>query len=303
MRKMRVIRGDASPFSRYTPLMPIRILCLGDIVGRPGRKVVEQKLKGLVRDRKVDLVIANSENIAAGSGITANLFHKVRAYGVDVVTLGDHVYRKADIVPTLQTSERIVRPANLAQQAAGRTHTVVATEAGVQVGVFCMLGRIFMNNLPSDDPFATADKILRQMPPSVKVIVLDMHAEASSEKVAMGHYLDGRVSLVFGTHTHIPTADAKVLAGGTAFISDLGMCGPYDSVLGRRKEKVLRFMTTSMPAQFDVATGDVRLCGALAEIDETTGKALSIERIEVQGDNADQAYDGDDARAGSGNAE
>jgi 2',3'-cyclic-nucleotide 2'-phosphodiesterase len=283
--------------------MPIRILCLGDIVGRPGRKVVEQKLKGLVRDRKIDLVIANSENIAAGSGITTNLFHKVRAYGVDVVTLGDHAFRKADIVPTLQTSERIVRPANLAQQAAGRTHTVVTSESGVQVGIFCMLGRIFMNNLPSDDPFATADKVLRQLPTGVKVIVLDMHAEASSEKVAMGHYLDGRCSLVFGTHTHIPTADAKVLAGGTAFISDLGMCGPYDSVLGRRKDKVLRFMTTSMPTQFDVATGDVRLCGALAEIDDTTGKAISIERIEVQGDNADQAYDGDDARSGSGNAE
>ena len=283
--------------------MPIRILALGDIVGRPGRRVVEQKLKSLVRERKIDLVIANSENIAAGSGITANLFHKVRAYGVDVVTLGDHVYRKADILPTMQASERIVRPANLSQQAAGRTHTVVATESGVQVAVFCMLGRIFMNNLPADDPFATADKILRQLPPSVKVIVLDMHAEASSEKVAMGHYLDGRASFVFGTHTHIPTADAKILAGGTAFISDLGMCGPYDSVLGRRKDKVIRFMTTSMPTQFDVATGDVRMCGAVVEIDETTGKAISIERVEVQGDNADQAYDGDDARSGSGNAE
>jgi metallophosphoesterase (TIGR00282 family) len=281
--------------------MAIRILCLGDIVGRPGRKVVEQKLRNLVKERKIDLVIANAENIAAGSGITANLFHKVRSYGVDVVTLGDHVYRKADIIPTLQGSERIVRPANLAQQAAGRTHTVVTTEGGVQVGVFCMLGRIFMNNMPSDDPFATADRVLRQMPAGVKVVVCDMHAEASSEKVAMGHYLDGRASMVVGTHTHIPTADAKVLPGGSAFISDLGMCGPYDSVLGRRKEKVLKFMTTSMPAQFDVATGDVRMCGAIAEIDEATGRAISMERVEVQGDNADQAYDGDDARSGSGN--
>jgi metallophosphoesterase (TIGR00282 family) len=282
--------------------MPIRILCLGDIVGRPGRKVVEQKLRGLVRDRKIDLVIANAENIAAGSGITANLFHKVRSYGVDVVTLGDHVYRKADILPTLQASERIVRPANLAQQAAGRTHTVITTESGVQVGVFCLLGRIFMN-LPSDDPFATADRVLKQMPGGVKVIVCDMHAEASSEKVAMGHYLDGRCSMVFGTHTHIPTADAKLLAGGTAYISDLGMCGPYDSVLGRRKDKVLRYMTTSMPTPFDVATGDVRMCGAIAEIDPATGKATSIERVEIQGDNADQAYDHDDARAGPANAE
>jgi hypothetical protein len=273
--------------------MAIRILCLGDIVGRPGRKVVEQKLKYLVKERKVDLVVANAENIAAGSGITQNLFHKVRAYGVDVVTLGDHVYRKNDIVPTLQASERIVRPANLSAQAAGRTHTVVTTDSGVPVGVFCLLGRIFMN-FPSDDPFATADKVLRAMPAGVKVVVCDMHAEASSEKVAMGHFLDGRASMVVGTHTHIPTADAKVLAGGTAYISDLGMCGPYDSVLGRRKDKVLRHMTTSMPTPFDVATGDVRMCGALAEIDETTGRAISIERIEVKGDNADQAYDADD---------
>src|SRR6266550_8370380 len=219
--------------------MAIRILVLGDIVGRPGRRVVEQKLKPLVRERKIDLVVANSENIAAGSGITQNLFNKVRAYGVDVVTLGDHVFRKADIVPTMQASERIVRPANLSAQAAGRTHTVVTTEGGVQVAVFCLLGRIYMN-MPSDDPFATADKIVRGLPASVKVIVCDMHAEASSEKVAMGHHLDGRCSMVFGTHTHIPTADAKVLTGGTAYISDLGMCGPYDSVLGRRKDKVLK---------------------------------------------------------------
>jgi metallophosphoesterase (TIGR00282 family) len=274
--------------------MSIRILCLGDIGGRPGRRVVEQKLKGLVRDRKIDLVVANSENIAAGSGITANLFHKVRAYGVDVVTLGDHVYRKADILPTMAASERIVRPANLAQHAVGRVSTVVTTEGGVQVGVFCLLGRIFMNTMLADDPFATADRVLRQFPAGVKVTVCDMHAEATSEKVAMGHHLDGRCSIVFGTHTHIPTADAKILPGGSAYISDLGMCGPYDSVLGRRKEKVLKFMTTSMPTQFDVATGDVRLCGAIAEIDEKTGKAVSMERVEIQGESTDQAYDADD---------
>ncbi|HSI36100.1 MAG: TIGR00282 family metallophosphoesterase [Phycisphaerae bacterium] len=273
--------------------MAIRILCLGDIVGRPGRKVVETKLKGLVREKKIDLVIANAENIAAGSGITQNLFNKVRAYGVDVVTLGDHVYRKMDIAPTLTASERIVRPANLAQQAVGRTYTVVTSNSGVQVAVFCLLGRIFMN-FPADDPFAAADKVIRGLPAGVKVSVLDMHAEATSEKVAMGHYLDGRASLVFGTHTHIPTADAKILPGGTAYISDLGMCGPYDSVLGRRKDRVLKYMTTSMPAPFEVATGDVRLSGVVAEIDEQTGKAVSIERVEVQGESTDQAYDADD---------
>ena len=275
--------------------MPLRILCLGDIVGRPGRQVVHQRLGALARQHKVDLVIANAENIAGGSGITTNLFHKIRAYGVDVVTLGDHVYKKADIVPTLEASERIVRPANLSSEAAGRTFTVVNTNSGVAVAVFCLLGRIYMN-LPSDDPFAAADRVLSQVPADLRVCVCDIHAEASSEKVAIGHWLDGRCSLVFGTHTHIPTADAKILPGGTAFISDLGMCGPYDSVLGRRKDRVVKYMTTNMPQPFDVATGDVRLCGALAEIDAETGRALSIERIEVQGENADLAYDADDAR-------
>lgn len=275
--------------------MSLRILCLGDIVGRPGRQVVHQRLGGLVREHKVDLVIANAENIAGGSGITTNLFHKLRAYGVDVVTLGDHVYKKIDIVPTLETSERIVRPANLAAGAAGRTFTVVKTNSGVNVAVFCVLGRIFMN-LPCDDPFAAADRVLQQLPRHVRVCVCDIHAEASSEKVALGHYLDGRCSLMFGTHTHIPSADAKILAGGSAFISDLGMCGPYDSVLGRRKDRVVKFMTTNMPQPFDVATGDVRLCAALAEVDPETGRAISIQRIEAQGENADQAYDADDAR-------
>src|SRR5438045_8125888 len=149
-------------------------------------------------------------------------------------------------------------------------------------------------NLPADDPFAAADRVLDAMPDNVLVCVCDMHAEATSEKVAMGHFLDGRASLVFGTHTHIPTADAKILPGGTAYMTDLGMCGPYDSVLGRRKDRVIKYMTTNMPHPFDVATGDVRMCGVLAEIDPETGRALSIERIEVAGGNAEQAYDADD---------
>ena len=277
----------------------VRILCLGDIVGRPGRQVVHQKLPGVVRERGVDLVVANAENIAGGSGITTNLFNKLRAYGVDVVTLGDHLYRRADIIPTMQNSERIVRPANLARGAAGRPFTVVTTNSGVPVAVFCLLGRIYMNT-PSDDPFAAAGWVLEQLPENVRCCVCDMHAEASSEKVAMGHWLDGRCSVVFGTHTHVPTADARVLAGGTAYISDVGMCGPYDSVLGRRKDRVLKHMTTGMPYPFEVATGDVRLCGVLAEVDAETGRAVSVERIEVLGGNADQAYDADDARNGGG---
>lgn len=281
--------------------MPVRILALGDIVGRPGRQVVHAKLPQVVRERKVDFVIANGENIAGGSGITQNLFLKLRSYGIDVVTLGDHVYRKLDIVPTMQNSERLVRPANLAPEAAGRGSTVVTTNGGVAICVFSVLGRIYMN-LPSDDPFAAANRVLDRLPKHVKVCVADVHAEASSEKVALGHWLDGRVSFIFGTHTHIPTADAKILPGGSAYISDLGMCGPYDSVLGRRKDRVIKHMTTSMPHSFDVATADVRLCGAIAEIDETTGRAISIERVEVQGDNADGPYDADDDRPAKASA-
>jgi hypothetical protein len=187
----------------------------------------------------------------------------------------------------------VVRPANLSIHAAGRHFTVVTTNSGIAVAVFCLLGRVYMT-LPADDPFAAAERVLKLIPDNVRVRVCDMHAEASSEKVAMGHWLDGRCSMVVGTHTHIPTADAKILSGGSGYISDLGMCGPYDSVLGRRKDRVLKYMTTNMPNTFDVATGDVRMCGALAEIDEQTGRAISMERIEVQGDNADQAYDSDD---------
>ena len=274
--------------------MPVRILCLGDVVGRPGRQAVHDKLPGLVRDKKIDLVIANAENIAGGSGITQNLFHKVRSYGVHVVTLGDHVFKKVDIVPTMTGSERLVRPANLSAAAAGRGSTVVTADNGVQVGVLTVLGRIFMSHLPADDPFAAADRVLASFPKSVKVIVAEVHAEATSEKVAMGHHLDGRASLVFGTHTHIPTADAKILERGTAYITDLGMCGPYDSVLGRRKDRVVKHMTTNMPAPFDVAVGDVRLCGVIAEINDETGRAISIERVEVPVGKADQAYDADD---------
>jgi hypothetical protein len=278
--------------------VPLRILALGDIVGRPGRMVVHQHLPGLVRQRAIDLVIANGENIAGGSGITTNLFHKLRSYGVDVVTLGDHVFKRIDIVPTLTSSERILRPANLSGQAAGRQFTVVQTNSGIAVGVFAVMGRIFMN-LPSDDPFAAVNRVLAALPSAVKVRVCDIHAEATSEKVALGHWMDGRVSLAFGTHTHIPTADAHVLPGGTAFISDLGMCGPYDSVLGRRKDRVIKYMSSSMPAPFDVATNDVRLCGAIAEIDPEGGKAISIERVEMRGENAESAYDADDAKGGA----
>lgn len=272
--------------------MSIRILAIGDVVGRPGRVVLLEKLPAIVREKKVDLVVCNAENIAAGSGITVGIFNKLRAGGVDVVTLGDHVFKKMEIAETLSRSERIVRPANLSRLAVGRGHTVVETAGGVRVGIFSVIGRVYVPTMSVDDPFVAADRAIAEM--NAKVIVADLHAEATGEKVALGHYLDGRASFVFGTHTHIPTADAKVLPKGTAYITDLGMTGPYDSVLGRRKDMVIRAMTTNMPHPYDVATGDVRVCGAIAEIDENTGRAISIERVEVQGNNVTPAYDEDD---------
>lgn len=259
----------------------MNILCIGDVVGKPGRSVLAEQLPPLIEERQIDLVVCNAENAAGGSGITPQLFQAILRTGVDVVTLGDHVYRKREIVSSLQQSDRIVRPANISSAALGRRWTVVPSKSGRhRVAVACLLGQLYIGTYNS--PWAAADELMNEIPADVKIRVVDFHAEASSEKIAMGWHLGGRASVVFGTHTHIPTADARVLPGGTAFISDVGMTGPYDSVLGRLKERVLHALTTSMPAPFDVAGGDVRLCGMLASVDPDTGKALSAERIEVR---------------------
>jgi metallophosphoesterase (TIGR00282 family) len=259
----------------------MNILCIGDVVGKPGRDVLAEQLPKLITERQIDFVVCNAENAAGGSGLTPQLFQAVLRSGVDVVTLGDHVYRKREIVSSLQQSDRIVRPANISHSALGKRWTVVQAKSGTaRVGVTCILGQLYIGTYNS--PWAAADEIMGQIPADVKVRVVDFHAEASSEKVAMGWHLAGRASIVFGTHTHIPTADARVLEGGTAFISDVGMTGPYDSVLGRLKERVLHALTTSMPTPFDVASGDVRLCGILVNVDPETGRALSAERIEVK---------------------
>ena len=257
----------------------MRILCIGDIVGKPGRKAVQHLLGPYVREQGVDLVVANAENVAGGSGLTGPLYQKLRRFGVDVVTLGDHVYRRREVYPLLAEEERIVRPANLAPEAAGRTFTVIPTAAG-PVAVFCLLGRLYMKP-PADCPFHAADAVLAQLGPEVKVIVVDMHAEATSEKIAMGRYLAPRASVVFGTHTHVTTADETILAGHTAYITDVGMTGPHDSVLGRDSRAVIAAMTSSMPHPFDVAEHDARLCGALVEIDSSSGAALSIQRVRL----------------------
>ena len=278
--------------------MAVNILCIGDVVGKAGRSVLADHLEPYIREHEVDFVVCNAENAAGGSGLTPQIFTKLLRYGVDVVTLGDHVYRKKEIIQTLETSDRIVRPANLARTAAGKRWTVVPTKSDAhQVAVACVLGQLYMN--PGNSPWAAIEEVFAEMPPEVKIRVVDMHAEASSEKVAMGWLLDGRASIVFGTHTHIPTADARVLEGGTAHISDLGMTGPYDGVLGRRKDRVLSALTTSMPTSFTVAEGDPRMSGCLVSVDPTTGRAESIERVEIRGRAIEGGpYDHDDGRPG-----
>jgi len=263
--------------------MQINILCVGDVVGRPGRFVLSQALPTLVEQHKIHCVIANVENAAAGSGLTSQLYEKFKRYGVNLLTMGDHIYRKVEIVPTLEKGNDIVRPANFPPQSVGKTFAIYQTAPGPKVAVVSLLGRMYMRP-PTDCPFRAVDHVLRQLPPDVNIVVVDMHAEVTSEKVAMGWHLDGRVSVVFGTHTHVQTADECILPGGTAYITDLGMTGPYDSILGRRKDRVLRHMLTTLPAPFDVATDDPRLCGILVSVEPNTGVATQIQRIRVDAD-------------------
>ena len=274
--------------------MTINIFCIGDVVGRPGRAVLAARLGDLIRDRTIDFVVCNAENAAGGSGLTGSIFQKLLGWGVDAVTLGDHAFRKREIVPLLISSDRIVRPANLSPLAAGKRWTVLPTKSNAcRVAVACVLGQMYMGQ--NDSPWTAIDEVLAEIPDDVKVRVVDFHAEASSEKIAIGYHLDGRASIIFGTHTHIPTADARILPGGTACISDVGMTGPYDSVLGRRKDRVLSALTTSMPAHFEIAMGDPRMCGLLVAVDPATGKASSVERIDLPGPRVEGGpYDSDD---------
>jgi metallophosphoesterase (TIGR00282 family) len=258
--------------------MQINLLCIGDVVGRPGRFVLSQALPALIKRHDVHCVICNVENAAGGSGFTPQLYDKFRRYGVDLITLGDHIYRRLEIIPVLEQSTCMVRPVNFPPGSPGRTFAVAQTRLGPKVAVMSAMGRLFMRP-PTDCPFRALDKTLTQIPPDVKIVVVDVHGEATSEKVALGWHLDGRVSVVFGTHTHIPTADERILPNGTAYITDLGMTGPYDSVLGRRKDRVIKHLMTNLPNPFDVAEGDARLCGILVSVDSATGKATHIERV------------------------
>ena len=286
-----------APAGNRKVVVKIKLLCIGDIVGRAGRVMLAEHLPPLVRDHAIDCVIANAENVAGGSGLTRAAYEKLCHYGVNLITLGDHCYRKREIIDTLQNAENIVRPANLSPQAAGKEIAYYKTSAGADVAVVSILGRLFMNSLPGDNPFQAVQRVLGKIPPDIKIIVIDMHAEATSEKVAMGRLLDGRVSLVFGTHTHVPTADACILPGGTGYVTDLGMTGPHDSVLGRNTDAVLKSLLTQMPFPYGVATGDPRINGILVTVNSHTGHTEHIERITITGtsDNQD-AYDETDGR-------
>lgn len=259
--------------------MDIRILTVGDVVGAPGVSVLKQHLKPLRRAREIDFVVANAENVTNGSGIAVKDAEALFRYGVDAITCGDHVWRKPETLGLVERDERVVRAANFHPRTPGRGYTVLGTQRGTDVAVVHLIGRVYMP--PIDCPFTAASDIVDRLRARTRVIVVDMHCEATSEKVAMGRHLDGRASVVFGTHTHVPTADAQVLPGGTGYITDVGMTGPYDSVLGRRTDRVLKRFTTGMPARFDVATGDARIGAALFVVDAATGRCKSAERIEV----------------------
>ena len=257
--------------------MELKILCIGDVVGRAGRTLLGRALPLLIKAHRFDLVIANAENAAGGSGLSPQIFTKLTRYGVDVVTLGDHCYRRHEIIPLLESEPRLLRPANLPPGAIGKGFTVAKTHSGAPVGVVVLLGRLYMK--PADCPFRAADEAVQQLKRQTNTIIVEIHAEATSEKVAMGWYLDGRVSVVFGTHTHVPTADASILPGGTAYITDLGMTGPYDSVLGRNKRKVIRSLITGMPNVYDIAEDDLRIGALVVTIDTATGKAVAVEQM------------------------
>jgi metallophosphoesterase (TIGR00282 family) len=255
----------------------VRILLIGDVVGRVGVKLVGRVLGGLRIRESLDLVIANGENADGGSGITPALYRRLIAAGCDCITLGDHIYRKKDIFKVLRQEENIVKPANFPPEAPGREWAVVHARGGQPVAVFSVLGRVFMR--PVDCPFQAAERVLSQMPAEVKVRLLDMHAEATSDMQLMGRFLDGRVSAVLGTHTHVPTADERILPGGTAFQCDVGMTGPHESILGREIDKVMETTITFRPTRFHVAEGDVRLNGTIVDVDADSGKALAIRRL------------------------
>jgi 2',3'-cyclic-nucleotide 2'-phosphodiesterase len=255
----------------------MKILFIGDIVGRPGRELVRKGLRGLVEHHGVDLVIANAENSANGFGVTRDIGVTLLELGVDVMTSGNHIWDKKEVIEYIGNEPRLLRPANYPAGVPGRGSYVAQTSDGRAVGVINVMGRVFMLNI--DDPFAVVLREIEAIRHRTKVIVVDFHAEATSEKVAMGWHLDGKVTLVVGTHTHVQTADERILPNGTAYLTDAGMTGPHDSIIGMEREPSLARFLNGMPSRFEPATGNPRLNGVVVEADDKTGRATSITRI------------------------
>ena len=264
--------------------MPLKILFIGDVVGSPGRKIVSQVLPRLIHHWGIGLVVCNAENAAGGSGLTVKCHDELVDAGVDVFTMGDHVYRKDEIFAIFERTDRVVRPANFPSDAPGEEVALVQARDGTTVAVFTVLGRTYMR--PVDCPFRAADRVLGGITHEAKVVLVDIHAEATSDKQLFGRYVSGRVSAVLGTHTHVATADEQILSGGTAYQTDVGMTGPHDSILGRRYDRVLATTLTFVPHFYDVATGDPRLNGALIEVDPQSGRAVAIRRVTINQEEA-----------------
>jgi metallophosphoesterase (TIGR00282 family) len=258
----------------------MRILFISDIFGRPGRTALSSHLPSLIEDLGADFVVANGENAASGAGITSNIADNLLAAGVDVITTGNHVWRQREIFPYLERSDRIIRPYNYLDENPGHGWTVCEKDS-MKLAVVNLMGDLYIH--APVGPFQSIDAALAELPEDVTHILVDMHAEATSEKVALGHYLDGRVTAVIGTHTHIQTADEKILAGGTAYITDAGMTGPHDSVIGVDKDIIISRFITQMPVRFEVAESDVRIEGVIIDAG-ADGKATALERLQLEGD-------------------
>jgi metallophosphoesterase (TIGR00282 family) len=261
----------------------MRFLILGDVMGRPARRAVRDLVPSLIEKEEIDLVIANAENSAGGMGVDIKSAKELLSAGVQVLTSGNHIWKKKEIYPFLDEQESLIRPANYPAGAPGKGWCVWQHN-GLRALVINVQGRVFMPN-HVEDPFRCVDEILKQQGSRSPVVIVDMHAEATSEKYAMGWYLDGRASIVFGTHTHVQTADERILPNGTAYITDLGMCGPFDSVIGMEKDTVIRGFITQLPRQFEVAQDNVVLQGVITDIDEESGKARAIRRLRVHWEN------------------
>ena len=259
-------------------LSTLTVLFFGDVVGRPGRSALAYALPLLKQKYGAGFIVVNGENSASGSGITPSTLNKMLACGADVITSGDHIFRNKEY-PGVINEPRLLRPANYPKSADGKGWGIFTTPDGLRIAVMNLMGRVFME--PLRCPFELADEILTSAGHHCKIVLLDLHGEATSEKIAMGWYLDGKVSAIVGTHTHVQTADETILPGGTAYITDLGMTGPYDSVLGREKVPVLKKFRTSMPARFEVAEGNPKACGVAVGINRETGRAQSIERFQL----------------------